>query len=181
MRFTKYEKRKAYHWREYVRGGKYRQHCDFIRGWVLEKKILDIGAGDGLITYLLDATGIDNEPEAIRIADAIGANVALGDAYNLPFPDNSFEAVTMIDVIEHLGDPEKVLIETRRVAPVLYIATPERQDDRRVRDRFHVQEWKRDELVDLLKKNNYQLTEEILYVKQGDTLYARFERTHTGA
>lgn len=176
MRFTKYESKRAYHWRDYVRGGKYRTHCDFIKGWVSENRILDVGAGDGIITFLLKAQGIDNEEAAVRIAKTIGVNVMLGDAYLLPYPDDYFEAVTMIDVIEHFDEPEKALAEARRVAPVIYLATPERQHNRRVRDKFHVQEWTRGELVEFMKKNNYNLTGDIHYAKKGDTLYARFER-----
>lgn len=177
MRFTKYETKQAYHWRDYVRGGKYRKHCDFIRKWVTEKKILDIGAGDGVITYLLRATGIDNEDAAVQIAESIGVKVQKGDAYKLDFPDDSFQAVTMIDVIEHFDKPELALTEARRVAPVIYLATPERQPNRRVRDKFHVQEWTREELVNFMKANGYALTGDIHYAKEGDTLYARFERT----
>jgi ubiquinone/menaquinone biosynthesis C-methylase UbiE len=181
MLFTKYQDKHAYHWRDYVRGGKYKKHVDRVCKWVEEKNVLDVGAGDGIITYKLRATGIDNEPTAVHIAQTIGVNVILGDAYNLPFPDNHFEAVTMIDVIEHFDQPEKALAEAKRVAPVIYLATPERQPNRRVRDKFHVQEWTRDELVEFMKENGYQLTGDIDYAKEGDTLYARFERTDSRA
>lgn len=178
IKFTKYEQKQAYHWRDYVRGGKYRKHCDFIRKWVREKNVLDVGAGDGVITYLLRATGIDNEQVAVDIAQTIGVAVSLGDAYNLTFSDNQFQAVTMIDVLEHFSEPEKALAESRRVAPILYIATPERQPDKRVRDRFHVQEWTRDELVDFMTQNHYKLTEPMHFVEEGATMYARFERAY---
>lgn len=177
MKFTKYNTKQAYHWRDYVRGGKYRKHCDFIKSWVQEEVLLDIGAGDGIITYLLRAKGIDNEEKAVEIANAIGVDVSLGDAYNLPFEDDSFEAVTMIDVIEHFDEPEKALAEARRVAPVIYIATPERQPNRRVRDKFHVQEWTREELFAFMRANGYELTPgSYHYAQAGDTMYARFER-----
>lgn len=181
MRFTKYEKRKAYHWRDYVSGGKYRVHCDFVKNWVTEVHVLDVGAGDGIITFLLGAIGIDNEEAALKIARTIGVHVTLGDAYNLAYADDSFEAVTMIDVIEHFDDPAKALAEARRVAPFLYIATPERQVDKAVRDPFHVQEWTREELVDFMRENHYQLTGEIHHAQEGGTIYARFERLNTGA
>lgn len=177
MEFKKYEDKGGYHWREYVRGTKYRKHADRVKKWVTEGNVLDIGAGDGVITYLLRATGIDNEPEAIRIAQAVGVNVNMGDAYNLDFADDSFEAVTMIDVIEHFDEPEKALAEARRVAPVIYVVTPERQPDKRVRDKYHVQEWTREELVDFMSANGFTLTGDILKVDEGDTMYARFERS----
>jgi SAM-dependent methyltransferase len=176
IRFTKYEKKGPYHWREYVRGHKYRKHAERVRKWVKEEKILDVGAGDGVITFLLRATGIDNEPTAVHIAQTIGVNVIFGEAYNLPFPDNHFDAVTMIDVLEHFDRPQDAIREAKRVAPILYIATPERQPGRRIRDKFHVQEWTREELVDFMKDNGYELTGEILKVNEGDTMYAAFHR-----
>ena len=176
MQFNKYSEKGAYHWHEYVRGTKYRRHVDRIKNWVKEKKLLDVGAGDGVITYKLRATGIDNELSAVFIAKALNVNVEYGDAYNLPFPDNSFDAVLMIDVIEHLDSPEIALREAKRVSPVLYVATPERQPERRVRDKYHVQEWTREELVEFMKSNGYTLTGDILKVDDGDTMYVRFER-----
>lgn len=177
MQFKKYDDKQAYHWRDYVRGTKYKKHVDFIKSWVTEKRLLDVGAGDGLITYLLRADGIDNEMTAVRIAQAIGVNVQYGDAYNLTAEDNSYDAVLMIDVIEHFDQPERALTEARRVAPVIYLATPERQPDRPVRDKYHVQEWTRDELVAFMNNNGYTLAGDIHYTPEGDTLYARFERS----
>lgn len=176
IKFTKYRKHGAYHWRQYVRGTKYREHVDFITDWVRENNLLDVGAGDGLITYLLRATGIDNEPDAIRIAKALNVDVSLGDAYNLDFADDSFDAVLMIDVIEHFATPKIALREARRVAPVIYIATPERQPEKPVRDKYHVQEWTRNELVEFMRSNHYYLTEPMHFVEEGATMYGRFER-----
>lgn len=173
-RFTKYETNGAYHWRQYARGDKYRTHVDFLRGWVKEKKLLDVGAGDGLITYLLRADGVDNEDCAVQIAQTIGVPVEKGDAYNLSKYRN-YDAVLMIDVLEHFETPEIALREAKQVAPVLYIATPERQPHRRIRDKFHVQEWTRDELVELMWKNEYKLTGDMHFATKGDTMYARFQ------
>lgn len=176
MNFTKYETRKAYHWRDYIRGGRYRRHCDFLKSWITEDNILDVGAGDGLVTFMIGATGIDNELSAVKIAESIGVNVALGSAYNLHFSDDSFDAVTMIDVIEHLNTPEVALAEARRVAPLLYISTPERQPNKPIRDKFHVQEWTRGELVAFLAENGYDLVGDIHYSRHGDTLYSKYKR-----
>lgn len=173
MRFTKYEKHAAYHWRQYVRGDKYRKHADRIKQWVHEKNVLDVGAGDGLITYLLGATGIEYEPTAVAIANAIGVKVLHGDAYMLPFEDNSFDAVTMIDVIEHFDKPEDALREAHRVAPVLYLATPERG---MVNDPFHVQEWTREELPVFLRQHGWVLSSEVDVVPEHKSMYARFNR-----
>lgn len=175
MRFLKYEDKGGYHIRDYIWGRKYRKHADKVAKWVKEKKTLDIGAGDGVITYLTKSHGIDNEAEAVHIAQAVGFNVHFGDAYNLQFADNSFDACIMCDVLEHFEHPEVPLREAWRVAPVLYITTPERQGNK-LRDRYHIQEWTRDELVDFMARNRYKLTDPIEYVPEGDTLYAKFTR-----
>jgi len=171
MRFTKYQKHKAYHWRQYVRGDKYKHHADFVKTWVKEKNVLDIGAGDGLITYLLRAKGIEYEQEAVDIAQAIGVDVVQGDAYDLPYDDDSFDAVTMIDVLEHFDDPERAIQEAQRVAPVLYIATPERG---MVNDPFHVQEWRRDELPLFMQEHGWTLDGDVIVKPEHKCMYARF-------
>lgn len=173
MRFTKYDTQGAYHWRQYARGTKYKRHVDFIRKWVKEKSILDVGAGDGLITYLLRAEGIEYEDTAVKIAETLGVNVIKGDAYNLPYGDDSFEAVTMIDVIEHFEDAPLALKEASRVAKTLYIATPERG---MVNDPFHVQEWLRDELPDYMKLHGWELDGEVTVTPEHKSMYARFNR-----
>lgn len=150
--FSKYERHKGYHWLQYVRGTKYKRHAAYVKRWVIEKNILDVGAGDGLITYLLRAKGIEYEPSAVAIAQAIGVDVIQGDAYNLPFEDDSFDAVTMIDVIEHLEKPQDALREAFRVAPVVYIATPPRGT---VNDPFHVQEWLPEEFSKMVLEMGY--------------------------
>lgn len=174
MKFTKYEEKGAYHWRQYLGKTKYRKHADRIKKWVKEKKVLDVGAGDGVITYLLGAEGIDNEPKAVELAGILGINVKQGDAYNLPYKDDEFEAVVMADVIEHFDEPEKALREARRVAPVLYVTTPERG---MVNDKFHVQEWLRGELPEFMEKNGYELDGEVLVVPEEKNMYARFVRS----
>lgn len=173
MRFTKYSKHGAYHWRQYVKGTKYKTHVDRIIAWVQEDSVLDIGAGDGLITYLLSAVGIDNEPAAIKIAKTLQVDVSLGDIYNLPYSEDMFEAVTLIDVIEHLDEPERALLECRRVAPVLYVATPELG---MVNDKFHVKEWTRTELPIFMKENGYDLSGEVLVDPKTKSMYGRFVR-----
>lgn len=174
MKFKKYEEQGAYHYKQYLRGDKYRKHADRIKKWVKEKKVLDVGAGDGLITFLVGAVGIDNEPSAVKLSKALGINVKQGDAYNLPYEDNSFEAVLMADVLEHFDDPVKALAEARRVAPVIYITTPERG---MVKDKYHIKEWLRDELPVFMEENGFKLDGEVLVVPEEKNMYARFVRT----
>lgn len=176
MNFTKYQKYGDYHWRQYAAGGKYKAHADRVKEWVKEKNVLDIGAGDGLITHLMGAKGIEYEEEGVHLAQKHGVDVIQGDAYALPFDDDSFEAVTMIDVLEHFEDPWKALKEARKVAPVLYVNTPPKKDDGTLTDRFHVQEWSPAGLCAVVEAEGYQLDGPVIVYPKEKMMYARFTR-----
>ena len=59
-----------------------------------------------------------------------GVRFVCGDAEQLPFADESFDAVTMFDVLEHIPDDRRAMAEAMRVvrpgAPIL-ISTPNPQ------------------------------------------------------
>lgn len=94
-------------------------------------QILDIGCGTGANLPLLRScagnrgwvTAMDFSPLALQFArgqlpsDGLATNLSLlqGDALHLPFCSDSFDAVTMLDVLEHLGDDALALREVRRV------------------------------------------------------------------
>src|SRR5947209_1679008 len=74
-------------------------------------KILDIGCGTGqnLIAFggLGEAYGIDNSPEAIKYCRLKGlSKVKLGSSYRTGFAKNSFDVVTLLDVLEHVEENE---------------------------------------------------------------------------
>ncbi len=174
--FTKYDKYGAYHWKQYADGGKYKAHADRVKEWVKEENVLDIGAGDGLITHLMGAKGIEYEAEGVRLAQEKGVDVIQGDAYELPFGEDNFEAVTMIDVLEHFEDPQKALQEARRVAPVLYVNTPPKKDDSTLTDKFHVQEWSPAGLTNVVEAEGYLLDGPVIVYPKEKMMYARFTR-----
>ena len=63
------------------------------------------------------AAGVDNSPgPAVEASARSGGRVALADALALPFPDNSFDTVTLWDVLEHVPDDCAALRESLRVA-----------------------------------------------------------------
>lgn len=174
MKFTKYHKFGAYHWGQYDKGTKYTRHADRVKEWVKEKNVLDIGAGDGKITHLLGIKGIDDEPEAVRLAREKGADVTLGDAYHLPYKDEEFESVFMGDVLEHLEFPRQGLQEARRVLKkYLYLVTPEKGTNN---DKFHYQEWMSNELKELVESERFVLEGEILVVPKDKRIYGKFKK-----
>ncbi len=181
MKFTKYEKHGAYHWRQYAGGGKYKRHVDRIVGWVTERPLLDIGAGDGLITAKLahvpgTVIGIDNEPSGILAAASKGVTIEHEDAYSLTFNDDQFRAATMIDVLEHFDRPLVALAAARRViTTALYITTPPKDIvPGQLLDQFHYQEWSPEELVTLVESAGFKLDGEVLVVPDEKNMYAKF-------
>lgn len=98
-------------------------------------RILEVGAGEGSILMHLSAIGFGNEYAALEIASS-GVDVikeraipGLTDArqfngYEIPYPDDSFDAVVLFHVLEHVEYERAVLREIRRVAPRHIIEVP---------------------------------------------------------
>ena len=175
MRFDKYDKKGDYHWREYEDPTtKTYKHVQIIKDWIKEKNVLDIGAGDGLITGLMGFTGIDNEPTGVKLANEHEANVILGSAYELPWDDGTFSAALFGDTLEHLEEPEKALREAYRVLEdYLYVVNP----IKRARlEKRHVQEWTPTELTALIESYGFKLEGPITVYPHDRREYAKFKK-----
>lgn len=83
------------------------------------KKILDLGCGEGTRLSLLSksGTGVDISSKAINLAKKKypKLNFILGNLEKLPFKDGSFDLVYSAYVFEHLMNPEKVIDGVVRV------------------------------------------------------------------
>jgi ArsR family transcriptional regulator len=89
--------------------------------------LLDLGTGTGRLLELFAplyrrAIGIDASTDMLAVARAnldragIGdAQVRLGDIYSLPLARDSFDVVTIHQVLHYLDDPERALAEAARV------------------------------------------------------------------
>ena len=92
-------------------------------------RVLDVGCGTGYTTSgvlsrrdVCEVVGLDMNPAQLSKAvknlhskkDRL--SISRGDAENLPFIDESFDAVISVGAIEYFPDPEKVLRELARVA-----------------------------------------------------------------
>ncbi len=87
--------------------------------------VLEVGCGYSMILQKISqdlniprAVGIDNHELTLKMAKKISPNCiyTIMDAYNLSFPDDSFDLVILSDIIEHLENPELLLKEARRVS-----------------------------------------------------------------
>jgi demethylmenaquinone methyltransferase/2-methoxy-6-polyprenyl-1,4-benzoquinol methylase len=83
-------------------------------------RVLDVAAGTGEVTRLLQRQGyevfsLDLSPEMLGRAAEQGAVAALARAEELPFPDQTFEAVTFTYLLRYVEDPQKCMRELSRV------------------------------------------------------------------
>lgn len=88
--------------------------------------LLDIGCGGGVLTEEFarlgcQVTGIDISPKSIAVAQTHAAmsrlliNYQIGSGTGLSFEEDSFEAISCCDVLEHILDWKLVIVEAGRV------------------------------------------------------------------
>jgi len=85
--------------------------------------VLDVGCGSGdlaaLIMRLRPDVRIEGIDVLVRPETAIP--VSAYDGSNIPFEEGAFDAAIVVDVLHHTDDPEAVLAEIARVAPIVVI------------------------------------------------------------
>jgi SAM-dependent methyltransferase len=83
-------------------------------------RVLDAGCGSGrtlvdLVGYGT-VSGIELDPDAAEYAASRGCGeVKVGRVEELPWPDQTFDLITCLDVLEHVPDDRGALAELRRV------------------------------------------------------------------
>ena len=78
-------------------------------------KLLDVGCGNGLFPAYMkefgwDVCGVEPDSQAADFArNQFGIKVTVGNLQEGMFPENSFDAITMNHVIEHVHDPVEII------------------------------------------------------------------------
>ena len=92
------------------------------------KSMLDVSCGNGSkLEYWkqkgFEVSGTEFDDEKIKLNNEKGIKCKKVDLNEekLPYEDNSFDVVTLLDVAEHLKNPEKAVSEVFRVAKKLAI------------------------------------------------------------
>jgi len=89
------------------------------------QRVLDAGCGEGIVYRAMRErgwrgrwTGFDFSAEAVDFARLASPEVEwiCASAYNIPFPDSSFDLVFSSQVLEHLEAPDLPLKEYARVS-----------------------------------------------------------------
>jgi methionine biosynthesis protein MetW len=119
------------HWQKrrhedpYEKRDKFRYHSALELMPPETRSLLDVGGGDGTFALLArerlprcEITVIDSSSVGASLAEARGFSACVGDidGARLPFPDDSFDVVTTIDVLEHILAPWGLLQEVARVS-----------------------------------------------------------------
>jgi SAM-dependent methyltransferase len=93
---------------------------------------LDVGCGTGTLLQATvnrgwEATGTEVAPAAVEAVRAAGFDVRLGETGDLDLPLEHFDVVSLIEVIEHVHDPDALLSDAKRLmrpGGALYLTTP---------------------------------------------------------
>jgi ubiquinone/menaquinone biosynthesis C-methylase UbiE len=121
------------------RWNSFKELMDFalgIESWIYElltddflsnKKVLEVGCGQGMALVLSaqkckEITGLDISVNSLKEAEKgirefklQNTSLISGDAENLPFEDESYDAVYSLGVLHHTQDTQKAVLEINRV------------------------------------------------------------------
>lgn len=83
-----------------------------------DANLLDVGCGDGELAWMVGQTRPDLKIRGVDVLvrQQTRIPVDLYDGSTLPCEDNSYDVVTLIDVLHHCDNPKDVLREAGRVA-----------------------------------------------------------------
>lgn len=86
-------------------------------------RVLDVGCGSGDLAALILSERPDLTIEGIDVLVRPGTAIPVTeyDGEHIPFPDGSFDAAIVVDVLHHTDDPALVLAEISRVAPIVIV------------------------------------------------------------
>lgn len=96
-------------------------------------RLLDVGCGNGqFMPYMRamgwEVMGVEPDGQAVKVArERFGLNVHQGTLEEVCFPDETFDAITMNHVIEHVPDPVRTIRECQRIlkkSGQFVVATP---------------------------------------------------------
>jgi 2-polyprenyl-3-methyl-5-hydroxy-6-metoxy-1,4-benzoquinol methylase len=105
-----------------------------VERYMAPGRLLDVGAGPGFLLHVARergwrAQGLDLNPWSVNYArEEVGVAVERGTLQEAELPQASFDAVTMLDLLEHVADPEQKIAEAARITRsggALAVLTPD--------------------------------------------------------
>jgi len=94
-------------------------HAIVINSVGKNKKVLDVGCNKGYLSHKFKengchVVGIEADSKCAEIAKEFCDEVLIGDIEQietLSYPDSYFDAIVFADILEHLKDPQRVLLK----------------------------------------------------------------------
>jgi ubiquinone/menaquinone biosynthesis C-methylase UbiE len=96
------------------------RHLRALAGDCAGRRCLDLGADNGVISYLFrqaggDWSSADIDPRTVEmIRGLVGGDVRLVANARLPYADSEFDTVVIVDMLEHLADDRGFLLDLSR-------------------------------------------------------------------
>lgn len=99
------------------------------------ENLLDIGCGEGIVLdrirrrFPCATMGLDLDPFRVGTAtETLGrTDLLIGDCQSLPFRNEAFDLVLMLELLEHVGQPQLALEEALRVTRRYLLASVPRE------------------------------------------------------
>jgi ubiquinone/menaquinone biosynthesis C-methylase UbiE len=170
---NRYQTRGPYHWQYISKSIRHHNAIACARyqeilsslGNIKGKKVLDLGGGDGVMSYLMNKAGANSFNLDLSLVGLKYAaekfkqhkKVSLGivaSVESIPFPNDFFDAAICCEVIEHIHNPEKLLADSYRVirkGGKMIISTPLKLTEKPLVS-THTHEYFSDELTGLIRK-----------------------------
>ena len=104
---------------------RFTEHLESLLNNLQFESLLEVGCGEGYLLKRLekrlqglDLLATDISPEIIAKAELLIPEVPklVASAYDLPLEDKSRDIVLACEVMEHVEEPDKLLVEAKRVA-----------------------------------------------------------------
>lgn len=141
---------------------------DLLLGARPGRRVLNVGAGQGSFTRLLEGRGFDvvssdvTEPALEVLRGRVRGEVVLADMTALPFGETSFDAIVAGEVIEHIDDDHMALLEAARVLRprgVMVLSVPAHPEWFGPSDEWagHVRRYARRELEEAISSSGLEL------------------------
>lgn len=109
--YSKYLSKRSFIGKSYRKFWLYKRLSLNLRG-----KILDVGCGVGDFLKLnTSAKGIDINPYTIKICLNKNLDARLMNEGKIPFNENVFDSCLLDNVIEHLENPDSLILEIKRI------------------------------------------------------------------
>ncbi len=94
--------------------------------------LLDVGCSSGSLLAVaanvgFSVAGVERSSKAAQTAQRAGFDVFCGLLHEAHYPDMAFHVITLIELIEHVSDPARLMTECRRIVKpdgVIVITTP---------------------------------------------------------